>query len=127
MKDVLLAYAVVGANARRVRELAEKYPNVRISVLVENVEQIAAWAGSRVGIFVDVNPGMDRTGISQDGIDAILGVVRAAGSQFRGLHWYDGHMSAASLEEREKLAHKGYDRLMEIVAAVEQAVSRLKK
>ncbi len=30
-------------------------------------------------------------------------------------------MSAASLEEREKLAHKGYDRLMEIVAAVEGA------
>jgi D-serine deaminase-like pyridoxal phosphate-dependent protein len=118
MKDVLLAYAVVGANARRVRDLAEKYPNVRISVLVENVEQISAWTGSRIGIFVDVNPGMDRTGISQDGIDAIVSVVRAAGSQFRGLHWYDGHMSAASLEEREKLAHKGYDRLMEIVAAV---------
>jgi D-serine deaminase-like pyridoxal phosphate-dependent protein len=118
MKDVLLAYAVVGANARRVRELAEKYPDVRISVLVENVGQISAWSGSRVGIFVDVNPGMDRTGIAQDGIDAILTVVRAAGSQFRGLHWYDGHMSATSLEEREKLAHKGYDRLMEIVAAV---------
>jgi len=126
MKDVLLAYAVVGANARRVRELAEKYPNVRISVLVENVEQIAAWAapsvsGSRVGIFVDVNPGMDRTGISQEGIAAIINVVRAAGAQFRGLHWYDGHMSSASLDEREKLAHKGYDRLMEIVAALEQA------
>jgi len=118
MEDVLLAYAVVGANARRVRQLAERYPNVRISVLVENSEQIAAWEGSRVGIFVDVNPGMDRTGISQDGIDAIINVVRAAGSQFRGLHWYDGHMSAASLEEREKLAQKGYDRLMEIVAAV---------
>jgi D-serine deaminase-like pyridoxal phosphate-dependent protein len=121
MKDVLLAYAVVGANARRVRELAGQYPNVQVSVLVENVEQIAAWAGSSIGIFVDVNPGMDRTGISQDGIDAILAVVRAAGAQFRGLHYYDGHMSAASLEEREKLAHKGYDRLMEIVAAVETA------
>lgn len=121
MKDVLLAYAVVGANARRVRQLAEKYPNVRISVLVENVEQVAAWLGSRIGIFVDVNPGMDRTGIAQDAINAILDVVRAAGSQFRGLHWYDGHMSAASLEEREKLAHKGYDRLIEIVGAVERA------
>lgn len=118
MKDVLLAYAVVGANAKRVMEVATKYPDVRISVLVENVEQIAAWSGSRIGIFVDVNPGMDRTGISQDGIAAIIDVVRAAGSQFRGLHYYDGHMSAASLEEREKLAHKGYDRLMEIVAAV---------
>lgn len=118
MKDVLLAYAVVGANARRVKEVAQKFPNVRISVLVENVAQIAAWSGSRIGIFVDVNPGMDRTGISQDGIDAIIEVVRAAGSQFRGLHYYDGHMSAASLEEREKLAHKGYDRLMEIAEAV---------
>jgi D-serine deaminase-like pyridoxal phosphate-dependent protein len=121
MKDVLLAYPVVGPNARRVRQIAEQYPNVRISVLVENVEQIAAWSESRIGIFVDVNPGMDRTGISQDGIAAILDVVRAAGSQFRGLHYYDGHMSAASLDEREKLAHKGYDRLMEIVSAVEGA------
>jgi len=121
MKDVLLAYAVVGPNARRVLQLADQYPNVRISVLVENVEQIAVWSGSRIGIFVDVNPGMDRTGISQDGIAEIIDVVRAAGSQFRGLHYYDGHMSAASLEEREKLAHKGYDRLMEIVMAVERA------
>jgi D-serine deaminase-like pyridoxal phosphate-dependent protein len=121
MKDVLLAYAVVGPNARRVRQVEEQHPNVRISVLVENVDQIAAWSGSRIGVFVDVNPGMDRTGISQDGIDAIINVVRTAGSQFRGLHYYDGHMSAPSLEEREKLAHKGYDRLMEIVSAVEHA------
>jgi D-serine deaminase-like pyridoxal phosphate-dependent protein len=121
MKDVLLAYAVVGANAKRVRQIAEQYPNVRLSVLVENAAQIDAWSGGRIGIFVDVNPGMDRTGISQDGIAAILDVVRAAGPQFRGLHYYDGHMSAASLEEREKLAHKGYGRLMEIVAAVEGA------
>jgi D-serine deaminase-like pyridoxal phosphate-dependent protein len=121
MKDVLLAYPVVGPNARRVRQVAEQYPNVRISVLVENVEQIRAWSGSRIGLFVDVNPGMDRTGISQDGIAAILDVVGAAGPQFRGLHYYDGHMSAASLDEREKLAHKGYDRLMEIVSAVEGA------
>ena len=125
MKDVLLAYAVVGANARRVRQVAEQHPNVRISVLVENVEQIAAWAGSGIGIFVDVNPGMDRTGISQDGTAAILDVVRAAGPQFRGLHYYDGHMAAASLEEREKLAHKGYDRLMEIVAAVDVPIEEV--
>src|SRR5271154_2190978 len=65
MNDVLLAYPVVGANARRVRELAEAYPGVRVSVLVENPEQVAVWAGGRPGIFIDVNPGMDRTGIEQ--------------------------------------------------------------
>jgi D-serine deaminase-like pyridoxal phosphate-dependent protein len=121
MTDVLLAYPVVGANAGRLKQLVEQYPNVRISVLVENEKQIAAWSGSRIGIFVDVNPGMDRTGISQDGVDAIIAVARAAGPQFRGLHYYDGHMSAPSLDEREKLAHQGYDRLIEIVMAVEGA------
>src|SRR5277367_100894 len=40
MRDVLLAYAVVGANARRVIQVADRYPDVRISVLVENVEQV---------------------------------------------------------------------------------------
>src|SRR5579863_2153972 len=33
--DILVAYPVVGANARRVREIADQFPNVRISVLIE--------------------------------------------------------------------------------------------
>ena len=63
------------------------------------------WKGSRVGIFVDVNPGMDRTGIEQDRTAAILELrarSRAAGLAFRGLHYYDGHIHAADLGEREK-------------------------
>ena len=121
IKDVLLAYPVVGANAARVREIAEEYPQVRVSVLAENPAQAAAWARSRVGVFVDVNPGMDRTGIPQDRIAAILDAIRAIESGFRGLHYYDGHIHAPALEEREKLAHRGYDHLMEIAAAVERA------
>ncbi len=124
MKDVLLAYPVVGANAARVRELAGEYPGVRMSVLAENPAQVAAWKGSRLGVFIDLNPGMDRTGIEQDRIAEILDVARAigtAGLAFRGLHYYDGQVSAADMEERAKAAHRGYDRLMEIVAAVERA------
>jgi D-serine deaminase-like pyridoxal phosphate-dependent protein len=121
MKDVVLAYPVVGANARRVREIADEHPEVRISVLVENLSQVAAWNGSRLGIFIDVNPGMDRTGIEQSHVAEILNLARAAGPAFRGLHYYDGHLSAPPLAERELLAHRGYDRLMEITTAVERA------
>lgn len=124
MKDVLLAYPVVGANAARVRELAGENGGVRISVLAENPAQVATWKGSWLGVFVDLNPGMDRTGIEQDRIPEILEVARAigaAGLAFRGLHYYDGHVGAADLGEREKAAHRGYGRLMEIVAAVERA------
>src|SRR5262245_13825606 len=38
--DILVAYPMIGANARRVRELAEMAPGKRISALVENAEQV---------------------------------------------------------------------------------------
>jgi len=123
IRDVLVAYPMVGANAERVRELAAEHPAVRISVLVENAGQVTAWKGSRVGVFIDVNPGMDRTGIEQARTAAILEVTRAiqaAGLVFRGLHYYDGQIHTEDMAEREKVAHRGYDRLMEIVASVEK-------
>ncbi len=122
MKDVLLAYPVVGANAARVREIAAENPEVRVSVLVENVNQVATWKSSRVGIFIDVNPGMDRTGIEQDRTTAIIDIARAivdAGLVFRGLHYYDGQYHQP-LGERETLAHRGYDRLMEIASTLDE-------
>jgi len=125
IQDLLLAYPVVGANERRVLELAAQYSGARISVLVENADQLAAWKGAPIGIFIDVNPGMDRTGIEQDRIAAIRDLARAAGTQFRGLHYYDGHVSSLALEEREKTAHRGYDRLMEIVNALDAPVEEV--
>jgi D-serine deaminase-like pyridoxal phosphate-dependent protein len=122
--DVLLAYPVVGANAARVREIADQHRGARISVLVENPAQVAAWTGTSIGIFIDVNPGMDRTGIEQDRLGGILDIARAAdaaGLEFRGLHYYDGHISAQDLREREAQAHRGYDRLMQIAAEIKRA------
>ena len=46
-----------------------------------------------VSIFVDVNPGMHRTGVPLEDADTILAVARAAGARFRGVHYYDGGRS----------------------------------
>ena len=122
--DVLVAYPLPGANARRVLEIAERFPQTQISALVETKEQIRAWGGSRTGLFIDVNPGMDRTGIQQERVDEIVQLahaIQAAGLKFNGLHYYDGHLSKYDYAEREQVAHHGYDHLMKIVAAFEQA------
>ena len=116
--DVLLAYPSAGANAKRVTDIAGLNKAVRISALVENSAQIEAWRGSRVGLFIDVNPGMNRTGLSQDRLGDLVRLAReitSAGLEFRGLHYYDGHLAAHELPEREALAHRGYDHLMAIV------------
>ncbi|HXG94614.1 MAG TPA: alanine racemase [Blastocatellia bacterium] len=122
--DVLVAYPMVGANAQRVREIAEGFSAVRVSALVESSEQIQAWRGSRVGLFIDINPGMDRTGVEQHRTDEIVRLakeIQSSGLRFRGLHYYDGHLSKYELAERYAAAHRGYDQLMEIAGALSKA------
>lgn len=123
--DILVAYAMVGANAKRVCDLAAAMPDKRISALVENEAQIEAWKGGCVSLFIDLNGGMDRTGLEQDHVEEVVALakaIEAAGLVFRGLHYYDGHMSKyADLAMREVMAHQGYDQLMQLVAALNEA------
>ncbi len=123
-KDVLLAYPVVGANARRVCDIAAQFLQTCVSALIESEAQIAVWTGSRIGLFIDVNPGMNRTGLEQTRVDEIVGLARAiqsVGVEFRGLHYYDGHLAGqVDLPERERIAHQGYDQLMNLIVALEQ-------
>ena len=122
--DALLAFAVMGANARRVRELADAYPGTRLSVLIETEAQLELWRGSRVGIFIDVNPGMNRSGLQREQRDHLQPLVRAiqqAALDFRGLHWYDGHRSQRDMAERTRTAHADYDELMGLVMSLERS------
>jgi D-serine deaminase-like pyridoxal phosphate-dependent protein len=122
--DVLLAYPAMGANARRVRDIAQQFPDVRISVLAENEEQVLQWRTCRVEIFLDINSGMNRTGIEQSRTDRVATLVRAiadAGLEFRGLHYYDGQYGGLAGSERTESAHRGYDRLLEIVNELERS------
>jgi D-serine deaminase-like pyridoxal phosphate-dependent protein len=120
--DVLVAYPMVSANARRIDEIARQFPEVRISVLAENDAQVRQWSTNPVGVFLDINPGMNRTGIEQSQMNTMLGLARAiadAGLEFRGLHYYDGQYGNVAEPERTQAAHRGYDRLLEVVGELE--------
>ena len=119
--DILVAYPVMGANARRVREIAEQFPSVRISVLIENPQQLRQWIGSSIGIFLDINPGMNRTGIEPDQTETIVQTIRQVadqGLEFRGLHYYDGQYGGCEESERTAAAYAGYDALLGLVTEI---------
>jgi D-serine deaminase-like pyridoxal phosphate-dependent protein len=123
MRDVLVAYPMMGRNAQRIQQLSAGYPDVAVSVLVDHPEQIKQWNPS-VGIFLDVNPGMDRTGIGSAQTEEVLKLVRAiqdSGRTFRGLHYYDGHLGTYEFEKRGLLAVQGYERLAQLASAMEVA------
>ena len=122
--DVLVAYPMVGANSRRVQEISKRFPEVTISALVESPPHVEQWKGSNIGLFIDVNPGMNRTGIEDDRVDEIVQLaqrIQDGGQVFRGLHYYDGHLSSLDIVSRERTAHRGYDRLMKVIAEFERA------
>ena len=126
--DVLLAYPSVGANAQRVQAIAAQFPSVQISILAENAEQVRQWRGGQVGIFLDVNPGMNRTGIDENNVEKIVALVHEIGADrldFRGLHYYDGQYGGVAEPERTEQAHAGYHRLLNLVNEVERGGTRV--
>jgi D-serine deaminase-like pyridoxal phosphate-dependent protein len=98
-RDCLLAYPLVGPNIQRLMQLMLKYPGTSFSSLIDNenciepIEQIARQFNLRARLWLDLNVGMNRTGIAP-GPEAAQLYHRIANSPWLeaiGLHAYDGH------------------------------------
>lgn len=115
-KDILLAMPSVGANAQRLAKLAQLYPDVVFSTIADDEETIrfiaaaAQQARVNLGVFLELDCGMGRTGIVPGTHAAFLAKVikETPRLAFAGLHAYDGHIHAASLEEREQLCEEAF-------------------
>jgi len=117
MEDVLMAFPLMGPNAARVRQLAASHPERRISTLLESADQIDEWRSSAVGVFVDLNPGMDRTGMAEDhfeGVRDLIDQIQKAGLRFCGLHHYDGQIKNTD-PSAATAAREGYSRLVGLI------------
>lgn len=112
--DLLVAYPHRGANLARINQLAQSAGGVRLAALCEDVAHLDEFSPS-LGVFIDLNSGMNRTGIPLDDRDAIEAVARHAGRRFRGLHFYDGHIRSADPTERRQSVYAGLARLAEII------------
>lgn len=71
--------------------LAAQYADATLSVLSECREHCLTIPPT-LGVFVDVDPGMHRTGVAANDPATVGEIAAAAGDRFRGLHFYDGHI-----------------------------------
>ena len=117
--DVLCAYPLIGPALERLAHIARRHPHARISVLAEDPSAVAALP-AELSVFVDVNPGMHRTGVPLEDAATILDVARRAGGRFRGVHYYDGHLHGGLAANRRARATACYDRLIELADGLEQ-------
>lgn len=125
-EDVLVAYPLIGPGPGRLARLQKKYPGTRFSCLVDNLqslallEKVTGAEGTSLGVFMDLNVGMNRTGIPP-GAGAMELYRKMACSQAlecRGLHVYDGHLRNSDPKVRAMDCNRAYQTVKDLTAAL---------
>lgn len=117
-KDVLLAYQPIGPKLQRFITLIQKYPETTYACLVDNLE--AAWtmavnaaeAGLQIPVFLDLNTGQNRTGITTTiAPDLYLACLNMKGIRPVGLHAYDGHIRQTDFAQRKAACDEAFQQV----------------
>ncbi len=107
-RDVLFAYQGVGPTTKMFVELVRRHPEASISTIVDDpqaaaqLSQAATDAGVVATVYMDLNVGMNRSGIapSDQALSLYCDLAKLPGLNIVGLHAYDGHIRNPDLHER---------------------------
>lgn len=104
---ILLAYPLVGPNIPAYIALTKEFPGSTFYALIDDLHCLQAVAAetqrqqAKLGFFVDVNMGMNRTGVETARLyDFVKAAVQILSPAFSGLHCYDGHVHTTDLTQR---------------------------
>ncbi len=131
VKDILLAYQPVGPKAARLATLVQEFPDITWACLIDDVEvakdlsYIFDEAKQKISVFIDLNVGMNRTGISPaDALGLFDDSKRLSGISIIGLHAYDGHLRDADLDLRAKKCDAAFEPVKQLRQEIERAFGK---
>jgi D-serine deaminase-like pyridoxal phosphate-dependent protein len=109
-QDVLLAYQPVGPKVQRFISLIKSYPSTKFSCLIDDLDvttflsEQAIANNVKISVFIDLNVGMNRTGINPGlkALDLYKQCSILQGIMLIGLHVYDGHINDADFIVRKE-------------------------
>ena len=125
-KDVLLAYQPVGENINRFLKLQKAYSETIFSCLIDDlgiVKQLSEKANAAniiVDVYIDLNVGMNRTGMLPDlATELFKGLIALPNLNVKGLHAYDGHIHDSSMDVRVQKSEPIIEQLLALKQSFE--------
>ncbi|MBC7745041.1 MAG: D-TA family PLP-dependent enzyme [Flavobacterium sp.] len=114
--DVLLAYQPTEPKLKRFISLIKKYRNTRFSGLVDNalsatiIAKSAHFEDLEISVYIDLNVGMNRTGINpgKEAFELYQACAILKGIEPIGLHVYDGHIHTKDMEQRKTICDEAF-------------------
>jgi len=127
--DILLAIQPVGPNLGRFFQLKKLFPDSKISCIADSSEvilqlsQMACQTGLKTGIWLDLNNGMNRTGIvpGEEAVRLYQMILDLPMIGAEGVHVYDGHISEPDLSLRQRLCNESFMPVLSLICELEKA------
>lgn len=121
-KDVLLAYQPIGPKRDRFLAVIQQYPTTKYACLIDNEASAAQLSAAalkdqlQIPVYIDLNVGMNRTGIKPDihAIELYEKASKLKGIEVKGFHIYDGHIRTIDLKERTRITNESFAPVEEI-------------
>ena len=119
--NVLIAHQLMGPKLDRLVALVKKFPDTKYSCLIDNVETansvsvIMHQAEIMMEMYIDVNIGMNRSGIMTDKAIALFNACASLPAiKIIGLHCYDGHIRETDIPTRNKMTDEVFENANEL-------------
>lgn len=114
--DILLAMQPVGPNLERFFRLKREFDNSDISCIADDeeiIDEISAMAvktGLKTRVWLDINAGMNRTGVlpGKKAEELYMKILASPMLVAAGLHVYDGHIHEHDLSLRRKMCNESF-------------------
>ena len=123
--DVILAHQPVGPKLERLLNLINTYPATTYSTITDNIDsanEISHFFSAHnlsIGIYIDINVGMNRTGVrAEEALDLYHVLKSASGIDFKGLHVYDGQHRQSDPLEKEKACDAAFQPVLDLCDAI---------
>ena len=127
-KDILLAIQPTGKNISRFISLIEIYPESLFSTIVDNeyslneINNRAKEKKISVSIWLDINNGMNRTGVepNNEACNIFQKIASASNLNAKGLHVYDGHIRESDYSVRKHLCDNAFSHVLDLKKNIEK-------
>ncbi len=126
--EALLALQPVGPNLRRFLALIAAYPKTAYATILDDagiateLNALAGDHGVTVPVYLDINAGMDRTGIrpGSGAMELYRLLTSLPHLRVMGFHVYDGHIRDTGLQERTASCEAAFAPVWELKKALEK-------
>jgi D-serine deaminase-like pyridoxal phosphate-dependent protein len=123
-RQIILAYPLVHpAKMRRLLDLQKRHRELELRIIVSRHEHLellseaARGCGACIGVYIDIDTGMHRTGVApgDEAVRLYAAAARTQGIRPLGVHVFDGHTGfIPEIERRQALVDESFGHMVDL-------------